>query len=255
MDLTVFTVATGDLRRALDAVRRHADKTKTGGDGDATCHRVRLLFEPQAGELRVVATNLVTAAAAVVKLLDPTGGQLDIFSGSDDDGKTQPRTSCDLDLVSVSKVLKVFPKDGSEDGLTRIQVDDNGPTFRHAGGLFDGEALELLSAGGGGSFPDVWAAIRKAALAAQSTPSPKPLTAAGSSLAAFEAASKLYETPLTVLPSGTPESRGFVVQCGPLFLGTISSAHNDGDSLGRRDAAAQVWLRRFEGKTLADVTS
>ena len=42
--------------------------------------------------------------------------------------------------------------------------------------------------------------------------------------------------------TGPKESRGFIVWCGPSFIGHVSSQHNDDNSLAKRDAyRPQAW--------------
>lgn len=251
--MSTFTVGTADLRRAIDSVRRHADKTKTGGDGDATCHRVRLSFQPTRNELAVMATNLVTSAVAVVDLLSADGGQPDLFNHANDDGKVPPATIVDLAPKHCANILSLFPARGDDEALLRFEADEDGTDIAAAGGLFDGDEYRITSPAGGAQFPDVWAILTRAAQGATTTPSPKPLTATGKAIARFDIASKLYEVPLTVMPTGNAESRGFVVACGPKFLGLISSGHNDDDSLARRDRDWQAWLHRLDGRKLTAV--
>lgn len=248
--MTSFTVGTGDLRNALRAVTPHADRTKTGGDADGTCHRVRFSFGPH--ELTVMATNLTTSAVATVDLLTDDGRLVrDVLDLADDDGKVPPpNVIVDVVPVKARNLLSLFkaaPHD--PDGIAqmmRFDVTDAGMEATDVSGLFAGDSYMMDGAGQGGGFPDVWGASQAALKAAGG--SPKPLTAAGKHLALFQIASKVYDTPLTVEPTGTPESRGFVVLCGPQFIGTISSGHNDDDSLGRRDSARRRWLHRFSGK-------
>lgn len=254
--MTSFTVGTGDLRNALRAVTPHADRTKTGGDSDGTCHRVRFSFGLR--ELVIMATNLTTAAIAVVDLLTDDGRLVrDVLDAADDNGKVPPTVIVDVIPTKARNILtnfKAAPHD--PDGVAqmmRFDILEDGMEATDVSGLFAGDAYAMAGAGKGAGFPDVWGIAQTALKAASQGPSPKPLTANGKHVALFQVASRVYETPLTVEPTGTPESRGFIVLCGPKFIGTISSGHNDDDSLGKRDAARRKWLHRFDGRALAAV--
>lgn len=252
-----FHVGTRDLRNALRAVIPHADRTKTGGDGAGTCHRVRLSFGVR--ELVVMATNLTTSAIAVVDLLHEDGTPIGA-NGPDllDAAAAQaPARIVDVVPAKARNLLTNF-KAAAHDPegvaqLLRFDVLGDSVEVTDVSGLFAGDAYVMAFAGNGSGFPDVWGITQQALHAASSVPSPKPLTAHGKHVALFQVASRLYETPLTVEPTGTPESRGFVVLCGDRFVGTISSSHNDDDSLGKRDAARRRWLARFDGRLLAAV--
>lgn len=252
--MTAFTVGTGDLRNALQAVRPHADKTKTGGDGDGACHRVRFSFGLR--ELVVMATNITTSAVATVDLLTPDGQLIrDSIDAADENGTVPQNVIVDVIPAKAANLLTAFkaaPHD--PEGIAqmmRFDVLDDGLEVTDVSGLFAGDSYVMQGAGKGSGFPDVWGTCRAALQAAGG--SPKPLTAAGKHLDLFKKASVVYETPLTIEPTGTPESRGFVVLCGPKFIGTISSGHNDDDSLSKRDAARRRWLHRFDGRALAAV--
>ncbi len=73
----------------------------------------------------------------------------------------------------------------------------------------------------------------------------KPLVANGGALALFRHAATAYDRPLQFEATGPATSRGFVVWCGPDFVGHVSSAHNDDNSLGRRDAERRKHLERL----------
>jgi hypothetical protein len=254
MTVGTYRVSTPEFRKALDAVRRHADKTKTGGDGTQALRRVRLYFDPAAGYVRVMATCIATSAVAVAPLLRSDGGQMDLLDAgmSSDDGKTGPAVA-DILPQHAARILGAFPAKG-DDGMAMLQLDveDGALTATDVGGLMDGDAYVMTAPPDAEGFPDVWGIVHRALLDAQKTPSPKPLTAPGQAQARFLPASKLYETPLTTVPSGSADSRAFVVECGPSFLGLISSGHDDDDSLSKRARARQLWLDRFAGKRLQE---
>ena len=254
--MTSYTVGTKDLRDAVRAVRIHADRTKTGGEGDGACHRVRFSFGRT--ELVVMATCIVTTAAAIVDLLTDDGRPVrDALDLADDDGTIPPTTIVDVIPAKAALILQAFKAATHDpDGvaqLLRFDILEDGLEVTDVSGLFAGDAYVMQGAGKGAAFPDVWATIERALKGAGTEPSPKPLTASGPHVSRFQIASKVYDTPLTISPTGTPESRGFLVECGPKFLGVISSGHNDDDSLGKRDAARRRWLHRFDGRQLKAV--
>ena len=255
--MTEFTVGTKDLRDALRAVRVHADKTKTGGEGDGACHRVRLSFGQS--ELAVMATCIVTTAVATVPLLNDEGQPVrDALDLADGDGKLPPQsTIVDVLPAKAALMLQAFKAARHDpDGvaqLLRFTILEDGVEVTDVSGLFAGDAYVMQGAGKGSAFPDVWGIVQAAMHATGTEPSSKPLTAPGVHVSRFQIASKVYEPPLTISPTGTPESRGFLVECGPNFLGVISSSHNDDDSLGKRNAARTRWLQRFGRAPLAAV--
>lgn len=245
----VFRVETPGFRRALDAVRRHADKTKTGGDGTQALRRIRIVLDPSLGYARVMATNLTTTAVAVVPLITADGETLlDLLDAADDDGRIPPAAVVDIQPRHAARILASFPVSRNAEGPQLVIRSYAGRAeITDVGGEMAGDAYTMSEPPDGDAFPDVWGIVAKASREATSTPTPKPLTTPGLALARFETAARLYETPLTILPSGSADSRGFVVACGPDFRGLISSGHNDDDSLQKRDAAERTWLARFAG--------
>lgn len=249
--VATFRVATPEFRRALDAVRRHADKTKTGGDGTQALRRIRILLDPAAGHARLMATNLTTTAVAVVPLVTPDGNLLDLLDAADDDGRVQQPAVVDIQPQHAARILGSFPVSKNAEGPQLvIRVFDGRAEITDIGGDMAGDAYTMTAPPDGEGFPDVWGIVAKATREATSTPTPKPLTTPGLALARFEPAARLYETPLTIHPSGSADSRGFVIACGPDFRGLVSSGHND-DSLARRDAAERTWLARFDATVAA----
>lgn len=244
--VATFRVSTPEFRRAIDAVRRHADKTKTGGDGTQALRRVRILLDPAAGYARIMATNLTTTAVAVVPIVTPDGTLLDLLDAADGNGKVLQAAVVDIQPKHAARILSAFPVSAKAEGPQLIlRVFDGRTEITDIGGEMAGDAYTMTAPPDGEGFPDVWGIVAKASQAATSTPTPKPLTTVGLALARFEPAARLYETPLTIHPSGSAESRGFVVACGPDFRGLVSSSHNDDDSMAKREQAERLWLGRF----------
>jgi hypothetical protein len=242
--MTVTTTAevqvdTKDLRNALRAITPHAEPNKTG-DLDEE-HRVRLVLDEY--QVNVYASNGSTAAYAVVPILKDSRK----IAFAADDGPIivdlTPR-HCRLVLAQF-KAKAVDPEGVDQVAALRVLAEGEGLEVADVSGLFAGESIRFPGVGVSDRFPDVRGILTRALAAASGEPSPKPLTADGDTLALFRAASKVYGQPLTIEPTGTPESRGFVVLCGPWFLGSISSRHQDDDSLRKRDAARVGWLQRL----------
>ena len=247
-------VETGEMRKALVAVRVHADKTKTGGDGTTSLHRIRLSFGVR--ECAVMATNTATAAIAILPLVDEDGSPVDEISRAGDDGRVIS-TIIDIEPRHALRILGTFPVTKAErDGMTQIlsiSANEDGCDVEDISGLVAGDSIHLRAVGNGQGFPDLWSIVGAALKSADGSPHIKPLTSPGKHFSAFASASSAYDTPLTITPTGTKESRGFIVECGSQFVGTIESRHQDDDSLRKRDAARMRWLSRFSGRDLKAV--
>jgi hypothetical protein len=232
-------VDTKDLRNALRAVVPHAEPNKTG-DLDAE-HRVRLVIDDF--HVNVLASNGATAAMAIVSIEDDSRTE----QFAPDDGPLivdlTPRQA--RLILAQFKAKKTDPEGVQQYAALRVLKDGEGLEVADVSGLFAGESIRFPGVGVSDNFPDVVAVITKALANASGSPSPKPLTSDGSTLALFKAASVVYDQPLTVEATGSPESRGFLVSCGESFLGVISSRHQDDDSLKRRDAWRTGWMRRL----------
>ena len=247
------TVATGDLRNALRAVVPHARQLVTD-DFDALT-RVRLVLDTE--HVNVMASNGSTAALAIVSIEDDSRRQ-DLGGGilTDDDGRRRfvdgdGPLVVDLTPRQCRILLQQFKaKDTDPEGVDqllslRVLREGKGLEVTDTSGLFAGESVRFPGVGVSDNFPDVVAIIRRALAAVGEHPVLKPLTTDGAVLALFKPASTVYRQPLIVEPSGTPESRTFLVRCSDSFLGVVSSRHQDDDSLAKRDAAHRGWLVRL----------
>lgn len=232
-------VDTRDLRNALRAVVPHAEPNRTGDLDDE--HRVRLVLDSQ--HVNVLASNGSTAAMAIVSIEEDTRTQK---FAADDGPLIVDLTPRQVQLILHQFKAKATDPDGIDQiAALRVLADGEGLEVADVSGLFAGESIRFPGVGVSDGFPDVVATITKALAGVGQSPVLKPLTTAGSTLALFKPASVVYDQPLTVEPTGTPESRGFLVSCGESFLGVISSRHQDDDSLRKRDGWRQGWIRRL----------
>jgi hypothetical protein len=237
-DTATITVGTGDLRDALRAVLPHALPVKTG-DTDAL-NRIRLTFGLD-GNLYVTAANGATTGLAIVSIEQDSRGALGKVT---DDGPmivdVTPR-QCALILQQFK--AKATDPEGIEQ-LVKFDIDPEHLELTDDGGLFAGESIRFPALDVSGQMPDLIGIIKAATLGV-APDAGKPLTVLGETLALFKPASVVYSQPLIIESTGTGDTRGFLVSCGEAFLGTVSSRHQDDDSLKRRDAWRHSWLARF----------
>lgn len=255
LDVCTDTIA---FRQALRAVLPHADKTKTGGDGTTALHRVRLAFG--LAWVAVMATNGATSAIAWAPLTDEDGKLIDPIGRSDDQGMLPLEdVIVDWEPRHVRRILSMFPvTKGEKDGMTQVlslRHDADGTDLEDISGMVEGDGMHCAFVPLSHGFPDVWGLVSAAMHAAGQPPHVKPLTTAGLHLLGFNAAAVAYESQLTIRPTGTAESRGFVVTVDGIdrFAGTIESRHQDDDSLKRRDSAQQRLLARLARRQLQAV--
>lgn len=240
-------VDTRDLRNALRAITPHAEPNKTG-DTESE-HRVRLVLDRH--HVNVLASNGTTAAMAIVSIEEDSRREKFAI---DDGPLIVDITPRQARLILQQFKAKATDPEGIEQvAALRVLSHGEGLEVADVSGLFAGESIRFPGVGVSDNFPDVQAVVTRAvANARQPGTDTKPLTSDGATLALFKAASTVYEQPLVVEPTGTVESRGFLVSCGESFLGVISSRHQDDDSLKRRDGWRQAWMRRL-GLALASV--
>lgn len=239
-------VATVDLRKALQAVKPHAERNKTGDN--AVEHRIRLSFD--ASEVYVMATNGQTIGLAVVPIQDDSRAER--FAA--DDGAFW----IDLSPRHVRLILQFFEistGSGSDmEEMLELHATTAQLTIRDIGGLWAGEGITLEQVEFDTDFPNLIKMLAPA-LAEAGNPSSagKHLVVSGQLLRLFEAASKAYG-PLVIKPTGTDASRGFIVQAGDRFVGVVSSKHLDEDGMKNRDKAHMRWLERFPAPVLTAVS-
>ena len=228
-----------DFRRAVAAVKPHAERTKTGDEVNAY-GRVRFIADKT--ELLVLATNGVTAAMAAVEILDDS--RKERFAA--DDGVF----SLDMSPILAGDLrsgLRIMRAEQDEDSQTaELVMTDESMTVRDVSGLWPGSATTrptLPVDVGSAEFPNVRDMLKRAMGAAGEAV--KPLTAKGEALALFNAAARQYGKPLQFEASGPSASRAYIVWCGPRFVGMVSSGHDDDDSLARRQSERRAHLERL----------
>jgi hypothetical protein len=241
------------LRSALRSVVPHADRTRTGGDGAGTLHRVRFLFWDDT--LALVATNTATSAAALVPLLDADGSPADPLTRADGDGNIPAYPQIvDLDPPQCRKLQAQFPVNRAEkDGQPQLlhwTSDDSGIDIEDVSGLgIPGDGARFRYTGRGEGFPDVWGIIDSARkVAAQSAIHGKPLVVPGPMISKFSLAYSAYGVSLSFTPvGGTKDSKMWLVEGGPMFLGLVESTYSgDDDSGNGRDDARKSWDSLFK---------
>ncbi len=228
------------FRQALQAVQPHRAKVKTGDD--EAMFRVRLVFS--AGWLFVMATNGSTAALGKCALFTDTRGALGHLDPDD------APIVVDMMPAQIPLILAKFKPNQAESAANQLIVvslnlDPQDPFIKltDQGGLWsNGWAEEYPIDPPAEAFPDVIDTVGKAAQRGAESTASKDLVTDPKLLALFAAAGKAYDSPVRIRAVGTPEDRGFLVTCGPDFLGVISSKHGDDGGTKQRDAALLDWL-------------
>lgn len=242
-----ITVPTDEIRDALRAVLPHANKLIT--DDHEAEHRVRFVFGTD--HVFAVASNGQTTALAKVATVEDS--RKERFAV--DDGPLV----VDLTPRRVRLMLQQFkskPSDPEVGQLMEFAVDAEKESISVAdiGGLWSaGEVQRYPLEEPAEAFPDVMAIVSRALAGVGTSPIGKALVSDGKVLALFQSASRVYGQPLQVEGTGTPQSRGFVVSCGPDFLGTVRSGHADDDSLKKRERDRRSWLELLPAQKLQAV--
>lgn len=238
-------VGTADLRKALQAVLPHAEKNSSGDNGVE--HRVRLSFG--ASEMLVMATNGLTTGVATVKI--DADSRAERFAA--DDGAfvvdITPRQA--TMILRQFKVTRGPEAAGEMDEAIELHASDGHLKLSDVGGLFVGEAVEFPTLGIDSAYPDLQAMVGRALAGVGATQVGKPLVVDGRLLKLFAAASNVYDRPLDARASGDPDSPSWVIGCGPVFVGVVSSRHAEGDIKRTREAAHRAWLERLPAPKLA----
>lgn len=240
-------VATPDLRKALTAVLPLAEKNSSGDNGVE--HRIRLSFA--ASELYVLATNGMASGAAAVGI--DKDDRKERFAA--DDGAflvdITPRQA--RMILRQFKAVRGPEAAGEMEEVLCLHATTSTLNVSDAGGLFVGEAVEFPTLDPASSYPDLPAIIGRGLASVGSTQIGKPLVVDGTVLALFKPASAAYDKPLDIRSTGDPDSPGFLVACGPWFVGLVASRHGNDDLKQTRESAHRAWLGRFPAAKLAAV--
>lgn len=232
-----FRVPLVDFRRAVASVRPHADRTKSGDDLTAY-GRVRLIAGAE--ELLLVATNGTTAAMAAVEIIEGSDSRAERFAA--DDGAFTLDMAPVL-LGDIRDGLRMQRGDVIEsDQVAELTFTDGAIAARDVSGLWPDSQTIRPVLPFSTQYPNVRKMIAEAmAITMQAL---KPLSA-GPEEELFDEARKQYARPLRKEPIGPAGMRGFIVLCGPRFIGLVSSGHDDGDSLARVEAERMRHLERL----------
>jgi hypothetical protein len=227
------------LRAALTAVVPHAEPTKTR-DEVSPLSRVRLLLGKS--ELLVMAMSERTVALAACEIVEDTRGER--FAA--DDGVF----AVDVEPGIVRSVLQAYkaPKVGvgADDPLAAITVEE-GPYWRieDEDGLIPGLATTYPRIPLTDRLPDIPRHLGDALRQASASPGVRPLVTDDPVLRLFAKASAAYSRTVTAEPIGGEGRRGWLVWCGPSFIGLLASDSGGEDTLGGRQRARHVHMVRL----------
>lgn len=235
------------LRAALTSVVAHADKVRLG-DEDLEFARVRLSAGKD--ELVISATNIMTGGAtarssamAAVRIEEDSRAEL--FRPTDGPFTVDLHPAKVRDLVRFLKPVKPSGEsDGTPEdtGWAELRLTLETARLTDVSGLWPTSMVKVPVLAYRPDFPDVPGIIGRAVEHAAGTY--KPLVVPHGILGRFEVASKAYQVELQAEPTGTAESSGWLVFCGPDFAGVTESMHGTGGSLGRRDKARMRHIER-----------
>lgn len=242
-------VGTTELRQALKSVHAHHRKTKKGAD--EAQHRVRLILAN--GTMFVAACNEESTALAKLTYIEDSRGNLWEPADAPLVVDLQPRH---VPLLTAWVSKKAVASDIDQVIAITADAVQGEVEFEDIGGLMSfGERVTYQFGNPNDAFPDVVAISDKALNeVAGSGERHKDLVQHGEIIARFAMASKQYGSQLRIRATGSAESRGFVVQCGPSFIGTVTSRHGDDDGLKTRDRIDAEW-RRVLGTKLTAVSN
>lgn len=252
-----FTVGRDQLVAAVNAVKPHAAKAG-GRKTDETLARVRFIAaDPARRELYVVATNGATSAWATVPIDEGTDSRAGRIA--EDDGVFV----LDAEVSEVALIPSRFLRGKRGDSVRRTlrlhfsdrMLDVTDVTeYPQQLSLVDEQderparELGLVLLGARADYPDVIAEVGKAIVQVDEQAVARSLVADHGVLGLFSAAGQAYGVDLECapLPGG---ARGWVVQAGPWFVGTLPS-NESADNLGRRKRARAMHIARATGGTV-----
>lgn len=235
------------LRAALLSVVKHADTPKIG-DEELTLARVRWLADKD--ELLIVATNAnsdgqTSAMAAVPIEEDDRRVKFEAWDGP---LVVDMHPAKVRDLARMLKPIRVGAGEDphpSNTGWAEVRMRVNGELgsvrVADVSGLWEGQSQTVPALAHRADYPDVPGIVGRALQHASGTF--KPLVTTTGILGRFEVAARQYGLELVAEPTGTAESAGWVVYCGPDFAGVVESGLGGG-SLGKRDKRKMRHLER-----------
>lgn len=239
LDCTLV-VSLRELRQAIASVVMHAEPTKTG-DEISKLSRVRITAGQS--EMLLAATNTTTTTTALAAVTIDEDSRAERFAA--DDGVF----SVDVLPGALRGLLQTFrvdrPTADAEDAYAEVKLTDSRLTLTDVNALLPGMSTTLPLLDLTDSFPDVVGILSRTFASASASPQAKPLVSEAKPLALFRHAATAYSQPLTFEATGTVESRGWAVWCGPQFSGLISSTDPSGNSLGRRDQDRHAHFTRL----------
>ena len=233
-----LTVSLRQLRAAVKAVVPHCEPTKTG-DEISQLARVRLTAGKN--ELLVSATNTKTTARAAVEIDEDSRDER--FAA--DDGVFSVDVAPGILRTALAAFKVGAAKADGEDSYAEVVLTPAHIAITDVDALLPGLSMVIPALDLVDGFPDIAGILQRAFGSASGSPQAKPLIADKGPLALFQHAAGAYGRPLTFEATGTAESRGFAVWCGPQFAGLLSSEDPSGESLGRRDAERHTHLKRL----------
>lgn len=240
-------VGTTELRQALKSVHAHHRKGKKA-DAQAQ-HRIRLTFAN--GTLFIAACNEQSAALAKLTYVEDSRGNLWEPTDAPLVVDLQPRH---IPLIAAWVSSKAVASDVDQLIAITPDIRQGEVEFEDIGGLWsEGERVVYTFDPPHESFPDIIDLMGKALnQIAGAGERHKDLVQHGDIIKLFATASTQYDAPLRIRATGSAEQRGFVVQCGHGFIGTVTSRHGDDDGLKTRDRIDDSW-RKVLGSKLSAV--
>lgn len=220
-----ITVSAADLCRAVRAVTPHAD-SRPEDDFQAYC---RVRFTIAGDNLHVYATQRVTAALALVSILDHGTGEAGEF---------------DLTPSEAKELVRLF-KPGrnaveGEDGLT-LKFDEAEVTITDVGGLVPGKSVTWPTSLYD-SYPDVEALIGAQVFLRAMHDPPATWWTSGPHVALFAPAAQVYGAALRFARTSP---RSLLVACGDAFVGLLSTSSAPVTDSDLDDYDNDAWRRRL----------
>lgn len=222
--MTVFTVNTGDLRRALRSVVVHASQDPD----DDFWNRVRLDVGPV--NVQVYASQGFTAAMGLVSVIDHQDGELDSF---------------DISPSAVKDVLSLFPVDKKHEFEQLLEVSVTGEEHfqvRDVSGFLPGKTVELPRVPQTDALRHIPSVLGRTVHSSGKHFLDGVLITQGVWLGLFATAAKVYGDEVCLTPYSEDTGRGrLLATVGESFIGAlIGRTTSDQDlvraSISHRDA-------------------